>query len=117
MAKRAFCWRKPLENPMLILTASLMFAFASAPQAACNASDTACRIRQLEHRVEMLERRLAQQPRQGVEMSVSFTCSDRAECVRKAVQACAEGGFTRGSPIEPQQLYDFFTVQRVTCAG
>ena len=102
---------------MLILTASLILVFATAPQTTCNASDTACRIRQLEQRVEMLERRLAQQPRDGIEMAVRFTCSDRAECVRKAVQACAEGGFTRGSPVEIQQLYNFFTVERVTCAG
>ena len=102
---------------MLILTASLMLAFAPAPQAACNASDTACRIRLLEQRVAMLERRLAQQPRDGIEMAVRFTCSDRTECVRKAVQACAEGGFTRGSPVEIGQLYNFFTVERVTCAG
>ena len=102
---------------MLILTASLLLAFANGPQAACNASDSACRIRQLEHRVAMLERRLAQQPGAGIEMAVRFTCSNRAECVRKAVQACAEGGFTRGAPIAPQQLYNFFTVERVTCAG
>lgn len=102
---------------MIGLAASIALLMTTSPQETCGANDMACRIRQLEHRVAMLERRLTQQPRNGIEMAVNFTCSNRAECVRRAVQACAEGGFTRGAPIDPEPLYSFFTVQRVACAG
>ena len=102
---------------MIGLAASFALLITAPAQETCASHDTACRLRQLEYRVAMLEQRLAQQPRSGIEMSVSFTCSNRAECARRAAEACAEGGFTRGAPVEIRQLYSFYTVERVACAG